>query len=69
MASVNRVAIFGLPEGLAGTFRARRLEILLRWLIIWPSFLKIFKKIRRNTPLIEDSDHYFICKCSTMSIF
>jgi hypothetical protein len=38
-------------------------------LIIWPSFLKIFKKIRRNTPLIEDSDHNFICKCSTMSIF
>ena len=28
VASVNRVAIYGLPEGLAGTFRARRLEIL-----------------------------------------
>jgi hypothetical protein len=26
--SVNRVAIYGLPEGLAGTFRARPLEIL-----------------------------------------
>ena len=28
VASVNRVAIYGLPEGSAGTFRARRLEIL-----------------------------------------
>jgi hypothetical protein len=28
VASFNRVAIYGLPEGLAGTFRARRLEIL-----------------------------------------
>ena len=28
VASVNRVTICGLPEGLAGTFRARRLEIL-----------------------------------------